>query len=1405
MKTIITTSRKNTLVALTLILALSRAGFAHAAETLFADYFDIKAGSAAGTDVVGKVNLLSNKDAHKVPVPADYQFTLTSDASGFFEIVNQRDSKSRLFGALRVKPGATLPTTVSDYPMGVRLSQGGTTLATATITVHAVSQTLYDKMLAYAIQHCRKFDRLFDRNRPTDAQVLDWITQVETNNGRFIDPNPNTPLDFYTRDIGSYKNTSGSANNLSSQWQRVGDTLGGMGFAYTNTDSRYSTTYGPNGTPANRLRLKNALMLALGTYMDRVPLDPAQALFDGVPIGPDFGDGVFNLLYQGVASTTDITHQWIWIDPVTGPSVWLMPDLLAGIRSGDAASIALHEKILNYFQLAFGAESNAYRNLRRPLHVWGGMAPELVGHTDGAFSDGNLGHRFRAWLTLPTLWADYNRPITYIPCWYDGYTWPGITPTLVTGPAYRFKPGFTPKGVLRDLLWWTNHSYPDTHYYVCEGANTDGTFSHHLRGSLNDVTMIAYGHESVIAPIPSMEMLRDFPGVTLEDEAYDRIADMWLYSYDKMTYKGDFDFVTTGINFLSNNRQFVSGIAPQVDRLLTARQPGTTIAQAAPLQTWAAALRAGTQAATGDFPFWVNNLLIHRKGGANADADSYYFSLKMGSDRTGNSDDASGKPFHMGSGLLEISTAGNEYDQSVRQRWDWHTLPGVTEEWRTDTIATGLLTSQVAGSPYGGMATDGLYGFGAMRYRPAASSTYATANANKFWFFSGDRAIALGTGIIRRSGMSGQGRPIVTTVQQCKWTSALTCSINGAAPTTFTNTAALSQDITLTAPTWLHQAGVGYVIFPQTAQPLSLRGGSAVIDSHADDTSAANLIQILLGHGVDPATSGIGKYFYVTVPNKTAADMPAVLAQLQSDLEMIGDGDLVQGVFDRSAGVIQIAFREAATATLASGLQVTVDHPALVQLRQSDNGWEVAATDPIHDFNAAAITVTVNLALTPGSYAYTLPGVKPRPGAPVVVTETQAGMTVRFTKPADDASTDYQGQLYSTVPMHATIAGDIQPAPKRLWKLDETSGATATESVSGAPDGTITGGSWTTGRFANALTLAGPGSGLTAAPLGFSGNAFTVTGWIKRNGGQSNGAGIAFMRNASVATGFNFGASDELGYTWRRDSGTYNWSSGLTPPDNTWTFVALVVSPTKATIYMDSGSGMVSSARNYSHAPENFAAAAFALGSDSFAPNRSFKGAMDDFRVYSRSLTAEQVRQLARVWQPVATLGAPAPAVQSASYSYAAPTGFSMITPTPAPVFTPKSRTTAKGPLAAAPTPSTAATAARFAAPAKRVAIGRKAPAASVRNDRFEIPLGIIRVDTKLNKQPASERTAYGWKLRWPGFAGTTYRIERSEDLENWISLESDWSPDDNRPEYIDESAPLFADRLYYRISLINN
>jgi hypothetical protein len=216
-------------------------------------------------------------------------------------------------------------------------------------------------------------------------------------------------------------------------------------------------------------------------------------------------------------------------------------------------------------------------------------------------------------------------------------------------------------------------------------------------------------------------------------------------------------------------------------------------------------------------------------------------------------------------------------------------------------------------------------------------------------------------------------------------------------------------------------------------------------------------------------------------------------------------------------------------------------------------------------------------------------------------------------------------------------AVEIQ-GPLAYWRLNETTGTTVTDSV-GAYHGTTVG-SLTLGQpgprpaaypaFAptnNAFVFNGSGSRVEVPALNLHSNTVTMSAWIKRNGTQASFAGILFSRAGNTVAGLTFGNSNELRYTWNDSGGTYGWNSGLTPPDGVWTFVALTIEPSKATIYMNPGTGLVSATNGISHAIEEFDGK-FCIGQDTTSSTRTFRGTIDEVALFDRSLSAAELAQM---------------------------------------------------------------------------------------------------------------------------------------------------------------------------------
>lgn len=198
------------------------------------------------------------------------------------------------------------------------------------------------------------------------------------------------------------------------------------------------------------------------------------------------------------------------------------------------------------------------------------------------------------------------------------------------------------------------------------------------------------------------------------------------------------------------------------------------------------------------------------------------------------------------------------------------------------------------------------------------------------------------------------------------------------------------------------------------------------------------------------------------------------------------------------------------------------------------------------------------------------------------------------------------------------------------WKLDETSGTTALNTVrtlNGSHlNGTLVdqaGAGANTGRSAS---FDGVNDYTTIPAPNYNTNTLTMMAWVKRNGAQPAWAPIIFCRGGNTIAGFGSGdVSGNLRYHW--NDAQFDWNSGLTLPDNQWVLVAMVVTPSGTTIHMRTASGMQSATHSVSLAIEEFNGT-MTIGADTTASSRRFKGWIDEVRIYKAALAAADVEAL---------------------------------------------------------------------------------------------------------------------------------------------------------------------------------
>jgi hypothetical protein len=176
-------------------------------------------------------------------------------------------------------------------------------------------------------------------------------------------------------------------------------------------------------------------------------------------------------------------------------------------------------------------------------------------------------------------------------------------------------------------------------------------------------------------------------------------------------------------------------------------------------------------------------------------------------------------------------------------------------------------------------------------------------------------------------------------------------------------------------------------------------------------------------------------------------------------------------------------------------------------------------------------------------------------------------------------------------------------------------------------------------NYAALLTVSNSQSHIVCAPLYLNTNAVTITAWINPNSLPQPFAGLVFCRgSAGMVAGLDFtqlsgsGAAC-LGYHWNDAFGTYGWNSGLVPPTNQWSFVALVMDPTttNATIWMINSNGISSAVNN---TPSNLAMQSFNanlyIGDDPRLTDGSlvFDGRIDNVAVFNETLSSSQIQSL---------------------------------------------------------------------------------------------------------------------------------------------------------------------------------
>jgi hypothetical protein len=160
-----------------------------------------------------------------------------------------------------------------------------------------------------------------------------------------------------------------------------------------------------------------------------------------------------------------------------------------------------------------------------------------------------------------------------------------------------------------------------------------------------------------------------------------------------------------------------------------------------------------------------------------------------------------------------------------------------------------------------------------------------------------------------------------------------------------------------------------------------------------------------------------------------------------------------------------------------------------------------------------------------------------------------------------------------------------------------------------------------------------------------NGVATTICMWINPSQNVGFACGLLFSRYSSSGEQVGFGycnGNNTLGYLWNNANGeaTYNYNSGLTPPNNQWSLVVLVVRTNASTFYLNyvdaNGAAHTSQASDTAatYTQVNWSGDSIWLGGDPYpggtgaGGGRIFPGRISDVAVFNSALTDQQINQL---------------------------------------------------------------------------------------------------------------------------------------------------------------------------------
>ncbi|CAH0148640.1 MULTISPECIES: cellulose binding domain-containing protein [unclassified Pedobacter] len=226
-------------------------------------------------------------------------------------------------------------------------------------------------------------------------------------------------------------------------------------------------------------------------------------------------------------------------------------------------------------------------------------------------------------------------------------------------------------------------------------------------------------------------------------------------------------------------------------------------------------------------------------------------------------------------------------------------------------------------------------------------------------------------------------------------------------------------------------------------------------------------------------------------------------------------------------------------------------------------------------------------------------------------------------------------------PNSAEISAKPSVSKYSYWPFDEANGITATD-VWGSRTGTLkTAATWTAGKINNGLRFDGTANGYATLPTSVVStlNDFTIATWVKMDG-ISNWARIFDFGTGT--TNYMFltpkSSAGNPRYAIKAGGGELILNSNIAIATGVWTHIAVTQSGNEAIMYINGtevgrNNAMTLKPLSLGNTTLNY------LGKSQW-PDPMLNGTLDDFRIYSKALTATEIKMLNVVLSQTITFNA---------------------------------------------------------------------------------------------------------------------------------------------------------------------